>query len=109
MNVNSLEVVIKHFLQIAEGYAKEAQSKAKQTILDIEDLEDEESAESVILRAVSGEDRTDRTDREIVTPWLRFLWETYRTVLETLRNSAKLEALYHVNTPRFPFPSALHC
>lgn len=88
--------MIKHYLQIAEASAKEAQSKAKQTILDIEDLEAEESAESIILTAVSGEDRTDRTDREIVTPWLRFLWETYRTVLETLRNSAKLESLYHV-------------
>lgn len=96
VNVGSLETVIKHFLQLAEENAKDAQSKAEQITLDIEDLEAEESAESLMLTAVSGEQTKDRTDREIVTPWLRFLWETYRTVLEILRNNAKMEAVYHV-------------
>lgn len=29
-----------------------------------------------------------------MTPWLKFLWETYRTVLEILKNNARLEIMY---------------
>jgi len=93
-NSTALEIVVKKFLDTAEKKAKEAQSKADKIILDIEDLEEEESAESTLLSSVSGEDSKDRTDREIVTPWLKFLWETYRTVLDILRNNNKLEPLY---------------
>lgn len=91
--------MIKHFLEQAEQHAKEAQSKAEKITLDIEDLDAEEAPESLMLGKVSGEDTKDRTDRQIVTPWLKFLWETYRTVLDILRNNAKLETLYHVRLP----------
>ena len=60
----------------------------------VEDLEAIETPESILLSTVSGEQSKDRTDRAIVTPWLKFLWETYRTVLEILKNNARLETMY---------------
>jgi translation initiation factor 3 subunit A len=36
-----------------------------------------------------------RTDREVVVPWLKFLWETYRTILELLHKNSKYDRLYH--------------
>lgn len=96
VNVSSLEEVIKHFMQLSNEKAEEAksQSKALEEALDVEDLEADKRPEDLMLSYVSGEKGKDRSDREFVTPWFKFLWETYRTVLEILRNNSKLEALY---------------
>lgn len=50
---------------------------------------------SLLLSFVSGEDTQDRTDRIKLTPWVKFLWEAYRNVLELLRNNIRVEKLYH--------------
>jgi len=47
------------------------------------------------MSTVSGEDMQDRTDRAILTPWLKFLWESYRQCLDLLRNNVTVEKLYH--------------
>ncbi|TGZ84939.1 hypothetical protein EX30DRAFT_13220 [Ascodesmis nigricans] len=95
-SVPTIELVLKKFIELAENKVTEAQERAEQIIkLDqIDDLEASETPESVLLSTVSGEQSKDRTDRAVVTPWLKFLWETYRTVLDILRNNARLEIMY---------------
>ncbi|CAD6500842.1 BgTH12-06547 [Blumeria graminis f. sp. triticale] len=102
-NVGTIELVLKKFIELAEEKVKNAQAKAEEvqssietttSTASIEDLEASETPESILLSTVSGEQSRDRTDRAIVTPWLKFLWETYRTVLDILRNNARLEIMY---------------
>ena len=97
------QLVLKRFIELAEAKVAEAQAKADQVQsaleptasgANVEDLEAIETPESILLSTVSGEQSKDRTDRAIVTPWLKFLWETYRTVLEILKNNARLEVMY---------------
>lgn len=100
-SVASIETVITKFVQLADSKVKEAQEKAAvQVAVDVDDLEASETPESILLGAVSGDQSKDRTDRALVTPWLKFLWESYRTSLETLKNNARLESIYQVRTAR---------
>ncbi|KAI0776959.1 hypothetical protein BD413DRAFT_469084 [Trametes elegans] len=94
-SVASIEVVINRFIQLSDAKVQEAQEKADKAVaLDVDDLEASETPESILLGAVSGDQSKDRTDRALVTPWLKFLWESYRTALETLKNNARLETIY---------------
>ncbi|PIL32545.1 transporter [Ganoderma sinense ZZ0214-1] len=94
-SVASIEVVVNRFIQLSDAKVQEAQAKADKAVaLDVDDLEASETPESILLGAVSGDQTKDRTDRALVTPWLKFLWESYRTALETLKNNARLETIY---------------
>ncbi|KAH9954091.1 hypothetical protein BC827DRAFT_1244862 [Russula dissimulans] len=98
-SVGSIEVVIQKFVSLADAKLQEAQEKAEKAaadaVADVDDLEATETPESILLAAVSGDQSRDRTDRALVTPWLKFLWESYRTALETLKNNARLQVIYH--------------
>ncbi|KAK5147323.1 eukaryotic translation initiation factor 3 subunit A [Rachicladosporium monterosium] len=110
-NVATIETVFRKFIELAEGKVKEAQAKADEvtgqgdgeakegaaaesSLDNVGDLEAMETPESILLSTVSGEQTKDRTDRAIVTPWLKFLWEAYRTVLDIFKNNARLEVMY---------------
>ncbi|KIZ05314.1 Eukaryotic translation initiation factor 3 subunit A [Monoraphidium neglectum] len=101
VNINSLEEVIKYYLNKATEMAEQARVQAEATSLDtVEDLEEDAKPEDLMLSYVSGDKSKDRTDRELVTPWFRFLWESHRSVLEILRTNPKLEALYAMAATR---------
>jgi translation initiation factor 3 subunit A len=116
VNIGSLELVVRHLLETATKRAEdacaqaEAQAAAEEAaetsaaktadeasaaaLAAVGDLEADASPEDIMLSYVSGDKSKDRTDRELVTPWFRFLWESYRSVLEILRTNPKLESLY---------------
>ncbi|GAA5922627.1 hypothetical protein JCM1841_006758 [Sporobolomyces salmonicolor] len=112
-SVTSVEVVIQKFLEQSRNKLSEALAKVdelegtvekKTEGVEVEDLEATETPESILLSAVSEEKSRDRTYRTLVTPWLRFLWESYRTALDILRNNARLEVLYQtVSQEAFQF------
>ena len=95
VNVGSLENVIRGYLRMAEEKTEAAKNQSQQAVIDIDDLDNIATPESILLSAVSGEDAQDRSDRTILTPWVKFLWESYCQCLELLRTNAHVETLYH--------------
>ena len=46
--------------------------------------------ESIMLSTMTEESDRERQEKDIMVPWLKFLWETYRAVLEVLRTMQKV-------------------
>jgi len=93
-HVRSLEDVVKHLLDAASAKAEEARSATSETLEGVDDLDVTATPENLMLSYVMQEETRDRADREHVAPWFKFLWEAYRSMLEILRNNARLEGLY---------------
>lgn len=100
-NVAGLENVMKHFLEVAERRLEDAHSQATSSSSGpavVEDLEESADIIASVWGPVLGEDR-DR-NRETIAPWLRFVWEAYRIILDICRHNAKLESLYRTIVER---------
>jgi translation initiation factor 3 subunit A len=91
-------------MELAEARTTAARQKAnKRALVDaarVSDLDQEETPESIMLSSMTEEVAKDRTDREVVVPWLKFLWESYRAILELLYKIPKLEKAYHAFAER---------
>mmetsp|Transcript_14993 Transcript_14993/g.24995 ORF Transcript_14993/g.24995 Transcript_14993/m.24995 type:complete len:1011 (-) Transcript_14993:2-3034(-) len=95
----SLEIIVLHLMELSEARATQARTKADKVAIlaaaRVSDLDQEETPESIMLSSMTEEGAKDRTDREVVVPWLKFLWENYRAILELLYKIPKLEKVYH--------------
>lgn len=100
-SIQSIELVLNKFLSLSQHKVIEAKRavqsihpEPQQSTIAVDDLEAAETPESILMSAVSSDQNRDRTERAVVTPWLKYLWDAYRTALDTLRNNARLEILY---------------
>ncbi|EDV22839.1 uncharacterized protein TRIADDRAFT_50583 [Trichoplax adhaerens] len=103
VNINSLDASIRHYLALAEDKANQARQESRDIVsaLECEDLEqDVQTYEGLLLSTVTDDSTQERTDRVTLLPWVKFLWEAYRTVLDMLRNNAKVETLYQETAQR---------
>lgn len=106
-NVASLEEVVRFLIDLAEKRTEEARKSVDEAILEgAEDLEDGamETPETLLLEAAGNALTKERMDRQQVVPWMRFLWEVYRVVLDIVKTHNKLELCYHsMATKAFTF------
>lgn len=97
-NVASLEEVVRFLVDLAEKRTEAARKLVDETILEgAEDLEDGamETPETLLLESAGNALTKERIDRQQVVPWMRFLWEVYRVVLDIVKTHNKLELCYH--------------
>ncbi|GJQ11810.1 hypothetical protein GpartN1_g3601.t1 [Galdieria partita] len=92
----SLETVVRYLIQISLVKLQAAHSSATVSSKVSEDLEDSsETPFALLLEAAGTEQTKERAERQSVVPWMRFIWEIYRIVLDILKGNSKLELCYH--------------
>jgi translation initiation factor 3 subunit A len=104
----SLEKVIRYLMEQAELKCAKAQASADaEAVLasnsnQNEDTNEEEddgvggmSPQAILLSSMSTDPAKNQRDSTLLLPSLKFLWETYRAVLDILRSNSKLEHVYH--------------
>ncbi len=97
-NVASLDDVVRILVNLAEKNTEDARNSVAETVIEgADDLEEGamETPETLILEAAGNALTRERIDRQHVVPWMRFLWEVYRVVLDIVKTHNKLETCYH--------------
>ena len=97
-NVGSLEDVVRKLIKLSEKRTEEARESVSTEAAKIaEDLDSEsmETPQTLLLEAAGAPLSKERIDRQQVVPWMRFLWEVYRIVLDIVKSHTGLETTYH--------------
>jgi translation initiation factor 3 subunit A len=91
----SLEKVIRYLMEAAEQKCIDAKASAD-ALADADLDEDSTSSKGHLLLSTMSADPTKaQRDSAVLLPSLKFLWETYRAVLDILKSNSKLEHVYH--------------
>ena len=76
----------------------EVEKAAEEQKKNADDFDEDPSPEDVMLMFMQADSKKE-VDRD-VHAWLRSLWEVYKTILDLLKNNAKLEDCYHETARR---------
>jgi len=96
--------VIRYLIDKAETKCKMAKESVEEEeeggggVADVEEedvVDDLMTHQSILLSTMSLDPSKTQKETAVVLPSLKFLWETYRAVLDILRSNSKLEHLYH--------------
>jgi translation initiation factor 3 subunit A len=96
-------VVINHYIDRAESSLTKAATSTEAAVVEAErvaDLDEGGSPESIMMSTMTEEGERQRNERKLLVPWLIFVWETYRSVLDILKSNSKLELVYHRTAER---------
>ena len=95
----SLEKVIRYLMEKAENKCTEAKAFVDAATLASTEINDDTdfgaSPQAILLSTMSTDPAKSQRDSAVLMPSLKFLWETYRAVLDILRSNSKLEFVYH--------------
>lgn len=94
-NIQSLEQVVRVFRKAAEEKVNQAKKEQDVRLGKVADLEELDAPETILLAAIqAGDTRQQSQDKDVHTHF-RFLWETYKVILDVLKSNSRLEEVYH--------------
>lgn len=91
----SLEKVIRYLMDAAEKKCTDAKASADALADAVLDEDSAEASSHILLSNMSADPTKTQRDTALLLPSLKFLWETYRAVLDILKSNSKLEHVYH--------------
>lgn len=95
-NISSLELVVTKFRTAAEGKVQEAKKQQDLNTSRLADLEEMEPPQIILLKSIQANDTRQQSQDRDVHSHFRFLWDTYRVILDNiLKNNSRLEEVYH--------------
>ncbi|KAK5782298.1 translation initiation factor eIF3 core subunit a PWA37_005298 [Arxiozyma heterogenica] len=90
----SVGVVARKFIDIVEKRIVNEQAKEEERHVDLDDLEGGITPENLLISIYEEDQSVGGFNDETFTSWVRFTWESYRSVLELVRNNSQLEITY---------------
>ncbi|CAL9731871.1 eukaryotic translation initiation factor 3 subunit A [Monosporozyma unispora] len=92
--LTSVGVVARKFIDVIEKKIASEQTKEEERHVEDDDLEGGVTPENLLTSVYEEDQSVGGFNDETFTSWVRFTWESYRSVLDLVRNNSQLEITY---------------